>query len=216
MLHHSNKPVVAILGGAKVSDKIGLLSSLIDLAQDIIIGGAMAFTFIRARGGTTGNSLVEEEKLGLARDIMRGCDSHGTQLHLPSDAMAADRFSADASAMIVAADQIPDGWLGLDIGPASMDQFAEVIAKSNTILWNGPMGVFEIPKFAQGTLAIAEAVALRSEAGAFSLVGGGDSVAAVNQSGQADKISFISTGGGAMLEYLEGKELPGIAAILSE
>jgi len=213
VLHESQKPFVAILGGAKVSDKIGLLMQLIRLADEVIVGGAMAFTFIRALGGQTGASMVEEDKLDLARDILREAREHNANIHLPVDAVAADRFAPDAQTLNVASDQIPEGWMGLDIGPESSKAFAEVIASGNTILWNGPMGVFEMEAFASGTLAIANAVAKRTSEGAYSLVGGGDSVAAVNQSGLADSISFISTGGGAMLEYLEGKTLPGVAAI---
>lgn len=213
VLHHSKKPFIAILGGAKVSDKIGLLSQLIRLADEIIIGGAMAFTFVRAEGGQTGATMVEEDKLDLARDILKEAREHNTNIHLPVDAIAADAFSPDARTVLVGAGEIPEAWMGLDIGPKSIGEFERVIATGNTILWNGPMGVFEFDAFAGGTLAVARAVAQRTSEGAFSLVGGGDSVAAVNKSGVADQISFISTGGGAMLEFLEGKELPGVAAI---
>ena len=216
VLNNSKKPFVAILGGAKVSDKIGLLSQLILLADEIIIGGAMAFTFVRALGGQTGVTLVEEDKLDVARDILKEARQHGTGIHLPVDAIAADNFAPDASTKLVEADQVPEGWMGLDIGPESIRTFSDVISTGNTILWNGPMGVFEFEAFAGGTMSIAEAVAKRTGEGAFSLVGGGDSVAAVNKSGLAEQVSFISTGGGAMLEYLEGKTLPGVAAIRGE
>jgi len=213
VLHHAEKPLVAILGGAKVSDKIGLLSKLLELADSVIIGGAMAFTFIKAQGGRIGSSLVEDDKLDLARDIIANARRQNVSLHLPTDAVIADNFSADAETDIVPIDQIPEGWMGLDIGPASVQIFSDAIDSANTILWNGPMGVFEMEAFAKGTLAIAEAISAKTRSGAYSLVGGGDSVAAVNQSGLASDISFISTGGGAMLEFLEGKELPGVAAI---
>ena len=213
VLHESRKPFVAILGGAKVSDKIGLLTQLIRLADEIIVGGAMAFTFVRALGGQTGASIVEEDKLDLARDILREAREHNTNIHLPSDAVAADRFAPDAETKVVECNLIPEGWMGLDIGPESAESFSQVISTGNTILWNGPMGVFEMDAFAKGTLAIARAVAQRTAEGAFSRVGGGDSVAAVNQSGLSGSISFISTGGGAMLEFLEGKTFPGVAAI---
>jgi phosphoglycerate kinase len=213
ILHRAKKPLVAILGGAKVSDKIGLLSKLLLLADSVIIGGAMAFTFIKSKGGRVGNSLVEEDKLDLARDILDSARQQNVSLHLPTDAVIADKYSADARIDVVPIDEIPEGWMGLDIGPESIQIFSESIKSAETILWNGPMGVFEMAPFEAGTLAIAESVAAKTRAGAYSLVGGGDSVAAVNQSGSAADISFISTGGGAMLEYLEGKELPGVAAI---
>ncbi|RLD20056.1 MAG: phosphoglycerate kinase, partial [Bacteroidetes bacterium] len=213
ILHHAEKPLVAILGGAKVSDKIGLLSKLLQLADSVIIGGAMAFTFIKAQGGQVGNSLVEDDKLDLAREIMASAVKQNVSLYLPTDAIIADRFSADADVKISAIDQIPEGWMGLDIGPDSIQSFTDAVQSARTILWNGPMGVFEMAPFAKGTLAIAEAISEKTRDGAYSLVGGGDSVAAVNQSGVANDISFISTGGGAMLEFLEGKELPGVKAI---
>ncbi|MDX1478881.1 MAG: phosphoglycerate kinase, partial [Saprospiraceae bacterium] len=213
VLNEAERPLVAILGGAKVSDKIGLLSRLMDLADHILVGGAMAFTFVRAQGGQTGKSLVEEDKLDVARDIVTAAEAQGVGLHLPSDAVIADAFAADAATRTCEINAIPDGWMGLDIGPRSVASFSDHIAGARTILWNGPMGVFEMEPFARGTLAIARAVASQTQAGAFSLVGGGDSVAAINQSGLADQISFISTGGGAMLEFLEGKVLPGVAAI---
>lgn len=214
VLKSAEKPMLAILGGAKVSDKIGLLRQLIHLADTVIVGGAMAFTFIKAQGGSTGNSLVEEDKLDLANEILAAAKSRGVSILLPVDAIAASEFSATAETREVAASEIPDGWMGLDIGKQSVALFSQAVNEANTILWNGPMGVFEMAPFAEGTLAIARAVADRTSNGAFSLVGGGDSVAAVNKSGLADSISFISTGGGAMLEFLEGKELPGVAAVL--
>jgi phosphoglycerate kinase len=215
VLNSAEKPLLAILGGAKVSDKIGLLRQLLNLADTIIVGGAMAFTFVKARGGNTGKSLVEDDKLDLANDIVNEARSKGVQLMLPTDAIIADAFEATANTRTVDIDEIPEGWMGLDIGPDSIDAFAAAISNARTILWNGPMGVFEMEPFARGTLAIAKSVAERTRQGAFSMVGGGDSVAAVNQSGLAKDISFISTGGGAMLEFLEGKELPGVAAIKS-
>ena len=215
VLHHAEKPLIAILGGAKVSDKIGLLNQLLGLADIVIVGGAMAFTFVKAQGGSTGNSLVEEDKLDLALEIIRKAKANGVELLLPVDAVAADSFSPDAATRTTAIGEIPDGWMGLDVGGTSIEQFKKAISQAQTILWNGPMGVFEMQPFAHGTLAVAKAVAARTDEGAFSMVGGGDSVAAINQSGLADSISFISTGGGAMLEFLEGKTLPGVAAIRS-
>jgi len=216
LMEEGRRPLVAIVGGAKVSDKIGLLDALIQKADDIIIGGAMAYTFFRATGGQTGNSLVEEDKLDLARQLLEQARQAGVRIHLPVDSIAAASFSADADYKVTPSDQIPDQWMGLDIGPDATKAFSAVIAGAGSILWNGPMGVFEMPAFATGTMAIARAVAdATTDHGAFSLVGGGDSVAAVNQSGLDDRISFISTGGGAMLELLEGKELPGVAAIRS-
>ncbi|PWT71353.1 MAG: phosphoglycerate kinase [Bacteroidetes bacterium] len=213
VLHQSQKPFAAIIGGAKVSDKILILETLLDRASDIIIGGGMAYTFMKAEGGRIGNSLCEEDKLPVALDLLKKAEQKGVRIHLPSDSMIADKFDANAITSMAPSNNIPDGWLGLDIGPNACDQFANVIKKSKTILWNGPMGVFEMAKFQHGTRAIAEAVAAATQKGAFSLVGGGDSVAAVNQFGFADKVSYVSTGGGAMLEYFEGKVLPGIAAI---
>ena len=213
VLHHAERPLIAILGGAKVSDKIGLLSRLMDLADQVIIGGAMAFTFVKAQGGQTGDSLVEEDKMPLALEILENAGSRGVAIHLPVDALCADTFSAEATIQSCPINAIPEGWMGLDIGKESIALFSEKIAMAKTLLWNGPMGVFELTPFSQGTLEIARAVAASTDGGAFSLVGGGDSVAALNQSGLADQISFISTGGGAMLEFLEGKELPGVAAI---
>jgi len=213
ILHRSKKPLVAILGGAKVSDKIGLLSKLLQLADSVVIGGAMAFTFIKSQGGQIGSSLVENDKLDMAREIMSQADKLNVKIFLPTDVVIADSFSENAAVRTVPIDQIPDEWMGLDIGPDSIQIFTEAINTANTILWNGPMGVFEMEAFAMGTLSIAKTVAERTGSGAYSFVGGGDSVAAINQSGLAEEISFISTGGGAMLEFLEGKVLPGVKAI---
>lgn len=213
VLHQSEKPFTAIIGGAKVSDKILIIENLLEKATDIIIGGGMAYTFMKARGGKIGNSLCEEDRLSTALDILEKARQKNVSIHLPEDSVIADKFAADAKTQICQSDAIPDGWMGLDIGPKACGIFSEVLRNSRTILWNGPMGVFEMEKFQAGTRAIAAAVAEATTRGAFSLVGGGDSVAAVNDFGFADKVSYISTGGGAMLEYFEGKVLPGIAAI---
>ena len=213
VMHETQKPFVAIIGGAKVSDKILIIENLLERATDIIIGGGMAYTFMKAEGGKIGNSLCEEDRLQTALDLLKKAEEKGVCIHLPSDSIIADRFAADANTSTAPSNHIPDGWLGLDIGPSAIDQFSNVIHKSKTILWNGPMGVFEMAKFQHGTRAVAKAIAAATQAGSFSLVGGGDSVAAVNQFGFADKVSYVSTGGGALLEYFEGKELPGIAAI---
>jgi len=213
VLHNSEKPFTAIIGGAKVSDKILILENLLDKASDIIIGGGMAYTFLKAMGGKIGKSLCEEERIGTADEIMKKATAKGVCIHLPPDSIIADKFEATADTSDAPSNNIPDGWMGLDIGPNACDQFCNVIKRSKTILWNGPMGVFEMEKFRHGTKTIAKAVADATSSGAFSLVGGGDSVAAVNQFGYANKVSYVSTGGGAMLEYFEGKELPGIAAI---
>lgn len=213
VLYAAQKPFTAIIGGAKVSDKILILENLLERATDIIIGGGMAYTFMKARGGQIGNSLLEQDRLETAKDLLKNAAEKGVSIHLPEDSVIADKFAADAATNVCPSDQIPDGWMGLDIGPKAAGVFAEVIRKSKTILWNGPMGVFEMEKFQAGTKAIADAVAESTQNGAFSLVGGGDSVAAVNQFGYDDKVSYISTGGGAMLEYFEGKVLPGIAAV---
>src|SRR6186713_2193716 len=213
VLHSSEKPFTAIIGGAKVSDKILILENLLEKATDIIIGGGMAYTFLKAMGGKIGNSLCEEDRLGTADEIMKKATEKGVCIHLPPDSIIADKFEATADTSDAPSNHIPDGWMGLDIGPNACDQFCNVIKRSKTILWNGPMGVFEMEKFRHGTKVIAKAVADATSSGAFSLVGGGDSVAAVNQFGFADKISYVSTGGGALLEYFEGKVLPGIAAI---
>lgn len=213
VLHDPERPLTAIVGGAKVSDKILLLEKLIDFADNLIVGGGMAYTFVKAQGGDVGNSLVEEDKLDLALELLAKAKEKGVKIHLPKDSVIADKFAADAKTQNTSSQSIDDGWMGLDIGDNARADFAQVILDSKTLLWNGPMGVFEMEAFANGTKAIAEAVAQATEKGAFSLVGGGDSVAAVNQMGLADKVSYVSTGGGAMLEFLEGKELPGIAAI---
>jgi phosphoglycerate kinase len=213
VLHKAERPFTAIIGGAKVSDKILIIENLLERATDIIIGGGMAYTFMKAQGGTIGNSLCEDDRLETAKEILEKAGSKGVNIHLPSDSIIADKFAADAETSSAPSNAIPDGWMGLDIGSNACTQFANVIKQSKTILWNGPMGVFEMEKFQHGTKAIAQATADATKNGAFSLVGGGDSVAAVNQFGFDDDVSYISTGGGAMLEYFEGKELPGIAAI---
>lgn len=213
VLHNSEKPFVAIIGGAKVSDKILIIENLLERATDIIIGGGMAYTFLKARGGKIGNSLCEDDRLQTALDILEKAKQKNVSIHLPEDSVLADKFDANANTQTSPSDAIPDGWMGLDIGPKAVGIFSEIIGKSKTILWNGPMGVFEMEKFQNGTKSIALAVAASTQNGAFSLVGGGDSVAAVNQFHLADKVSYVSTGGGAMLEYFEGKVLPGIAAI---
>lgn len=213
VLHSSEKPFTAIIGGAKVSDKIMIIENLLERATDIIIGGGMAYTFFKACDGQIGNSLCENDRLDTARDLLKKADDKGVCIHLPSDSIIADKFSEDASISSSLSNTIPEGWMGLDIGSIACEQFTKIIHNSKTILWNGPMGVFEMEKFQHGTKAIAQAIAEATERGAFSLVGGGDSVAAVNKFGYADKVSYVSTGGGAMLEYFEGKELPGIAAV---
>jgi phosphoglycerate kinase len=214
VLHSNEKPFLAIIGGAKVSDKIFIIENLLDKATDIIIGGGMAYTFYKAEGGRIGNSLCEEDKIDVALDLIKKAQEKNVCIHLPSDSIIADKFDADAEVSGSLSNTIPDGWMGLDIGKMATESFCKVISNSKTILWNGPMGVFEMEKFQHGTKAIAHAVAEATKNGAFSLVGGGDSVAAVNKFHLTDKVSFVSTGGGAMLEYFEGKELPGIAAIM--
>ncbi|MDN3658791.1 phosphoglycerate kinase [Ferruginibacter paludis] len=213
VLHEAEKPFTAIIGGAKVSDKILIIENLLQRATDIIIGGGMAYTFLKARGGKIGGSLCEDDRLQTALDILEKAKQKNVSIHLPEDSIIADKFAADANTKNCPSDQIPDGWMGLDIGLKAIGIFSEVIRNSKTILWNGPMGVFEMEKFQGGTKAIALSVADATSKGAFSLVGGGDSVSAVNQFHLADKVSYVSTGGGAMLEYFEGKVLPGIAAI---
>ncbi|CAM1374014.1 Phosphoglycerate kinase [Tenacibaculum litopenaei] len=214
VLNNSEKPVTAILGGAKVSSKIGIVENILEKVDHIIIGGGMTFTFIKALGGAIGNSLVEDDKLDLALEILEKAKANNTEIHLPVDALIADAFANDANTQLVATNEIPEGWMGLDVGPGTTKKFAEVIANSKTILWNGPLGVFEMENFSKGTISLGEAIATATANGAFSLVGGGDSVAAVKQFGFADKVSYVSTGGGAMLESLEGKTLPGIEAII--
>lgn len=213
VLNNAEAPFTAIIGGAKVSDKILILENLLDRATDIIIGGGMAYTFFRALGGQIGSSLCEEDRLETAKELLEKAKTKGVNIHLPKDSVAADRFAADAATQTVSSTQIPDGWMGLDIGPEAVAEFAHVIKRSKTILWNGPMGVFEMEAFQTGTKAIAEAVKDATAQGAYSLIGGGDSVAAINKFGFADQVSYVSTGGGAMLEFFEGKELPGIAAL---
>jgi phosphoglycerate kinase len=213
VLHTSKKPFTAILGGAKVSDKILIIENLLERATDIIIGGGMAYTFFKAQGGEIGSSLCEEDRLDTAKDLLKKAEEKGVCIHLPADSIIADKFAADATVSGALSNNIPEGWMGLDIGQMAIDTFTKVIHHSKTILWNGPMGVFEMEKFQHGTKCVATAVAAATKKGAFSLVGGGDSVAAVNQFGFTDKVSYVSTGGGALLEYFEGKELPGIAAI---
>jgi len=213
VLHNNKKPFTAIIGGAKVSDKIMIIENLLDKATDIIIGGGMAYTFFKAEGGQIGNSLCEDDRLDMALALLKKADEKGVCIHLPSDSIIADKFAPDADTSSALSSEIPAGWMGLDIGQMAIAQFTKVIGQSKTILWNGPMGVFEMDKFQHGTKAIAEAVVAATENGAYSLVGGGDSVAAVNKFHLADRVSYVSTGGGAMLEYFEGKELPGIAAI---
>lgn len=213
VLNSPEHPFTAIVGGAKVSDKILLLEKMVEFVDNIIVGGGMAYTFMKAQGGSIGNSLLEEERLETARQLLETAKTKGVNIYLPEDSIIADNFAADANAKTSSSMEIPDGWMGLDIGDQAKAAFSKVIKDSKMIIWNGPMGVFEMEKFANGTLAIANAVAEATENGAFSLVGGGDSVSAVNKSGLADKISFVSTGGGAMLEFLEGKELPGVKAI---
>lgn len=213
VLDNPRKPFTAIIGGAKVSDKILIIENLLEKATDIIIGGGMAYTFWKAQGCEIGNSLVEDDRLDTARELMKKADSMGCTIHLPADSIIADKFAPDAQTSSAQNHDIPQGWMGLDIGTMACEMFSKVIRESKTILWNGPMGVFEMEKFQHGTKCVADAVADATADGAFSLVGGGDSVAAVNKFGYTDKVSYVSTGGGAMLEFFEGKTLPGIAAI---
>ena len=209
------KPVTAILGGAKVSSKITIIENILDKVDHVIIGGGMTFTFIKALGGKIGNSLVEDDYLDLAKKILEKAKIKGVEIHLPVDALIADNFSNDANTQLVDTTKIPEGWMGLDVGPKTNEKFSKVLANSKTILWNGPLGVFELDTFSKGTIALGNAIVSATENGAFSLVGGGDSVAAAKQFDLSDKVSYVSTGGGAMLESLEGKVLPGIAAILN-
>ena len=214
VLKNSEKPVTAILGGSKVSSKITVIENILDKVDHMIIGGGMTFTFVKAQGGKIGESICEDDKQELALEILRLAKEKGVQIHIPVDVIAADDFSNTANTQVVDVTAIPDGWQGLDAGPKSLEKFKKVILESKTILWNGPLGVFEMESFAKGTIALGDFIAEATEKGAFSLVGGGDSVAAVKQFGFEDKMSYVSTGGGAMLEMLEGKVLPGIAAIL--
>ena len=213
VLSQSEKPFTAIIGGAKVSDKILIIENLLEKATDIIIGGGMAYTFYKAMGGNIGNSLCEEDRLDMAKTLLETAKAKGVNIHLPADSISADKFAPDAQTKEADNMNIESGWMGLDIGAKAVADFKNIVSNSKTILWNGPMGVFEMEAFQKGTKAIAEAVAEATGKGAFSLVGGGDSVAAVNKFGFADKVSYVSTGGGALLEFFEGKILPGIAAI---
>lgn len=213
VLHSKEKPVTAVLGGSKVSSKITIIENILDKIDHMIIGGGMTFTFIKALGGKIGNSICEDDKLELAKEILKLAKEKNVQVHLPIDIVAADSFSPDATTKIVPANDIPDGWQGLDVGPATLEALKPVIMESKIILWNGPLGVFEMDKFANGTVELGNFIAEATKNGTFSLVGGGDSVAAVKQFGLAPKMSYVSTGGGAMLEMLEGKVLPGIKAI---
>lgn len=213
VMKNPERPFTAIMGGSKVSSKIDIIMNLMDKVDNLILGGGMTYTFKKALGGHVGSSICEEDKLDLALDIMKTAKEKGVNLVLSDQAVIGDAFSNDANTKLCDPMNIPDGWEGMDIGPATRERFAEIIEASKTILWNGPVGVFEMPKFAEGTKAIADAIVKATEKGAFSLIGGGDSVAAINQFGLADKVSYVSTGGGALLEYIEGKELPGITAI---
>ncbi len=214
VMQTGEKPVLAILGGAKVSSKITIIENILDKVDHLIIGGGMTYTFVKAQGGQVGDSICEDDKMDLAMDILKQAKEKGVEVHIPVDVLAANDFANDAETKVVDVDKIPEGWQGLDAGPKTLENFREVILKSKTILWNGPIGVFEMESFAKGTIAVGNAIDEATQRGAFSLVGGGDSVAAVKQFGFEDKVSYVSTGGGAMLESLEGKTLPGIAAII--
>ncbi|MBE8715421.1 phosphoglycerate kinase [Sphingobacterium hungaricum] len=213
VLNNPERPFTAIMGGAKVSDKLNLIEALLDKVDNLIIGGGMAYTFVKARGGQIGDSLVELDKLDLANELVKKAEAKGVNLVLPTDAQIADKFSNDATTYDGPNDEIPDGKQGLDIGAESATHFAEIISASNTIIWNGPMGVFEFDTFAKGTKAVADAIVTATERGAFSLIGGGDSAAAISKFGMTEHVSYVSTGGGALLEYMEGKTLPGVKAI---
>ncbi len=214
VLNEAQKPFTAIMGGAKVSDKIMIIENLLDRVDNLIIGGGMTYTFIKAQGGQIGKSLCEEDKLDLAKEVLAKAAAKGVKVYIPTDAVNADDFNKDANTNISKTNETPEGWMGLDIADETIATFSNVIENSKTVLWNGPMGVFEFDKFAKGTSAVAQAVAKATqENGAFTLIGGGDSVAAINKNKLADKVSYVSTGGGAMLEYMEGKVLPGIKAI---
>jgi phosphoglycerate kinase len=216
VLNNAQHPFTAIMGGAKVSDKILLIENLLNRVDNLIIGGGMTYTFIKAQGGRIGKSLCEEDKLDLALRIIEKAKEKKVNLYLPVDSLNGDKFDNDANTKVTSVDAVDDGWMGLDIAEKTIKLFSDVIEKSKTILWNGPMGVFEMEKFAKGTTAIAKAIASATSKGAYSLIGGGDSVAAINKNGLADKVSYVSTGGGAMLEYMEGKKLPGIVAVRGE
>jgi len=216
VLNNAQRPFTAIMGGAKVSDKIMLIENLLNRVDNLIIGGGMTYTFIKAQGGKIGKSLCEEDKLELALKIIEKAKEKNVNLYFPSDSLNGDKFDNEANTKVTAVDAVDDGWLGMDIAEKSIKEFSAVIEKSRTILWNGPMGVFEMEKFSKGTTAVAMAIAAATENGAYSLIGGGDSVAAINKNGLADKVSYVSTGGGAMLEYMEGKKLPGVVAIRGE
>lgn len=216
VLRSGEKPVTAVLGGSKVSSKITIIENILDKIDHLIIGGGMTYTFIKALGGQIGDSICEDDKQELALEILRKAKEKGVEIHLPVDVLGADAFDNNASTKVIAVNMIPDGWQGLDVGPETMKNFHDVILKSKTILWNGPLGVFEMENFAKGTITLGHSIAEATANGAFSLVGGGDSVAAVKQFGFGTKVSYVSTGGGAMLESLEGKTLPGIAAIENE
>jgi phosphoglycerate kinase len=213
VLNHAERPFTAIVGGAKVSDKVLIVENLLNIADHIIIGGGMSYTFFKAQGGQIGQSLCEDERLETCREILIKAKEKGVQIHLPIDSTIANRFSAEAETKVSPSNQIPDGWMGLDIGAEAVETFREVLLASKTILWNGPMGVFEMKAFENGTKSVAEAVVEATSNGAFSLIGGGDSAAAVQKFGMSDQVSFVSTGGGALLEYFEGKVLPGVQAI---
>ncbi|MEL4307078.1 phosphoglycerate kinase [Joostella sp. CR20] len=215
VMESGEKPVTAILGGSKVSSKITIIENILDKVDHLIIGGGMTYTFVKAQGGKIGDSICEDDKQALALEILKEAEAKGVKVHLPVDVVAADDFNNDAETQVTPVNEIPDGWQGLDAGPQTLQNFKEVILQSKTILWNGPVGVFEMETFSKGTIAIGSFIEEATKNGAFSLVGGGDSVAAVKQFGFEDKVSYVSTGGGAMLESLEGKTLPGIAAILA-
>ncbi|MFD2933399.1 phosphoglycerate kinase [Spirosoma flavum] len=214
ILEEAERPFTAIMGGAKISDKILIIEKLLDKVDNLIIGGGMTYTFTKALGGQIGKSLLEADKQELALELLKKAEAKGVKIYMPLDNLCADGFSNDANRQVIETGQIPDGWQGLDIGPKTIELFKDIVSKSRTILWNGPMGVFEFENFAHGTNAIAEAVVKATEEnGAFSLIGGGDSAAAINQAGYGDRVSYVSTGGGALLEYMEGKTLPGVAAL---
>ncbi len=214
VMQTGEKPVLAILGGAKVSSKITIIENILDKVDHLIIGGGMTYTFVKAKGGKVGDSICEDDKMDLAMEILRKAEEKGVKVHIPVDVIAADDFANNANTQITGSDEIPDGWQGLDAGPRTLENFKEVILQCKTILWNGPVGVFEMENFAKGTIAVGNFIDEATQNGSFSLVGGGDSVAAVKQFGFEEKVSYVSTGGGAMLESLEGKTLPGIAAIM--